>query len=135
MSRYIEWCGKGEKMRETTVMHISKEQYDHFKDDKGFIEYITDELTRKISERIIQALEASDEIIVKKPVLKVSEYPHSFVPTYVEYRKSVEWEPLVRCKNCEYRDPGTGLCEGRGWPMQLVPGDGFCDRGKRRENG
>lgn len=131
MARYIEWCGKGEKMRETTVRHISKEQYDHFKDDKRFIEFITDELTREISERIIQVLEASDEIILKKPVLMVSEYR----PTdSVEYRKSVEWEYLVRCKNCEYRDPGTGLCEGRGWPMQLVPGDGFCDKGKRRED-
>ena len=26
-----------------------------------------------------------------------------------------------------------GFCTGRGWPCQLVPDDGFCDKGKRRE--
>ena len=40
---------------------------------------------------------------------------------------------LVRCKDCKHRDTENGLCEGRGWPMQLVPDDGFCDKGERSE--
>lgn len=41
--------------------------------------------------------------------------------------------PVVRCKDCKHRDAENGLCEGRGWPMQLVPDDGFCDKGERNE--
>ena len=37
---------------------------------------------------------------------------------------------VVRCKDCKYRDAGKGFCEGRGWPMQLVPDDGFATKGK-----
>ena len=40
---------------------------------------------------------------------------------------------IVRCKDCKYRDAEDGFCEGRGWPMQLVPDDGFCDKGERSE--
>ena len=39
---------------------------------------------------------------------------------------------IVQCKDCKHRDAEDGLCKGRGWPMQLVPDDGFCDKGKRR---
>lgn len=42
---------------------------------------------------------------------------------------------VVRCKDCKCRDAETGFCEGRGWPMQLVPDDGFCDKGERRDDG
>lgn len=41
--------------------------------------------------------------------------------------------PVVRCKDCKHRDAEDGFCKGRGWPMQLVPDDGFCDKGERSE--
>lgn len=41
---------------------------------------------------------------------------------------------IIRCKDCKHRDAEEGFCEGRGWPMQLVPDYGFCDKGER-ENG
>lgn len=41
---------------------------------------------------------------------------------------------LVRCKDCKHRDVENGSCKGRGWPMQLVPDDGFCDKGERGED-
>ena len=41
---------------------------------------------------------------------------------------------IIKCKDCIHRDAGNGICEGRGWPMQLVPDDGFCDKGKRSED-
>ena len=39
---------------------------------------------------------------------------------------------IIRCKDCKHRNAENGFCEGRGWPMQLVPDDGFCDKGERR---
>ena len=44
-----------------------------------------------------------------------------------------EQPEVIRCKDCRHRDAETGFCEGRGWPMQLVPDDGFCDKGERSE--
>lgn len=46
---------------------------------------------------------------------------------------TIDAVPVVRCKDCKHRDTKEGLCKGRGWPMQLVPDDGFCDKGERRE--
>lgn len=46
---------------------------------------------------------------------------------------SADAVPVVRCKDCKHRYAENGFCEGRGWPMQLVPEDGFCDKGKRSE--
>ena len=40
---------------------------------------------------------------------------------------------IVRCKDCNHREAKNGFCEGRGWPMQLVPDDGFCEKGERRD--
>ena len=40
--------------------------------------------------------------------------------------------PVVRCKECKFRD-NDDFCTGRGFPYQLVPDDGFCDKGERKE--
>ena len=45
---------------------------------------------------------------------------------------NVDAVPVVRCRDCEHKDRESGFCHGRGWPMQLVPDDGFCDKGKER---
>lgn len=42
-------------------------------------------------------------------------------------------QEIVRCGDCKHRNAENGFCEGRGWPMQLVPDDGFCDKGERSE--
>ena len=116
-------------MRETTVSLIPKEQIDYLKGDEKFIEFITHELTKEISERIIQVLEASDEIILKKPVLRVSEYQ----PTNsIEYRKTVDWELLVRCKDCKwFNDFGCAIriVDESDKPKE----DDFCSFGERSE--
>ena len=46
---------------------------------------------------------------------------------------TVDAVPVVRCGDCKHRDAGKGFCQGRGWPMQLVPDDVFCDKGERSE--
>lgn len=40
--------------------------------------------------------------------------------------------PVVRCKDCKFRE-NDDFCTGRGFPYQLVPDDGFCDKGEREE--
>ena len=40
---------------------------------------------------------------------------------------------VIRCKDCKHRDAEKGFCEGRGWPMQLVPDDGFATRENGRQ--
>ena len=40
--------------------------------------------------------------------------------------------PVVRCKECKFRE-NDDFCTGRGFPYQLVPEDGFCDKGERKE--
>lgn len=56
-------------------------------------------------------------------------------PTFADVLMSDDVQEVVRCRECRYRDAEKGFCEGRGWPMQLVPDDGFCDKGERRKNG
>lgn len=51
----------------------------------------------------------------------------------IEKMPAVDAVPVVRCRDCEHKDRESGFCHGRGWPMQLVPDDGFCDKGKDGE--
>lgn len=51
----------------------------------------------------------------------------------IEDASDVDVVEVIRCKDCKHRDAENCLCEGRGWPMQLVPDDGFCDKGERSE--
>ena len=52
---------------------------------------------------------------------------------WVEVQPSVDAVEVVRCKDCKHRD-ADDFCTGRGYPNVLVPDDGFCDKGERREN-
>ena len=58
---------------------------------------------------------------------------------YAEHIKAIpaaDVVPVVRCRECEHCDDKTPYelwCLGRGWPNQMVPPDGYCDKGKRRE--
>ena len=50
----------------------------------------------------------------------------------IEDLPSVDAVEIVRCADCKYRD-ADDFCTGRGYPNALVPDDGFCDKGERRE--
>lgn len=64
------------------------------------------------------------------------------IPSLLFAQKRIEAIPaadvveVVRCGECKnvFRSEAPALwCVGRGWPMQMVPLDGFCDKGKREE--
>ena len=57
---------------------------------------------------------------------------HSALKALINMQPTVDAVPVIRCRDCEHKDRESGLCHGRGWPMQLVPDDGFCDKGKER---
>ena len=40
--------------------------------------------------------------------------------------------PVVRCKDCKFREEDA-FCTGRGFPCQLVPDGGFCDKEKKQK--
>ena len=50
----------------------------------------------------------------------------------VEDIKPADVVPVVRCRDCKFRE-NDDFCTGRGFPYQLVPDDGFCDKGERNE--
>lgn len=117
-------------MKETAQSLIPKEQLDYLKEDEKFIEFIKNELTKSLSERVMQVLEAGGDIIIKKPVLRVSDYP----PTHsVEYRKTLDWEPLVRCKDCVYNE-GDDTVAWCCFYESKKSKDGFCDKGVKKED-
>ena len=53
-------------------------------------------------------------------------------PVFADVLASDDVVEVVRCKNCAHRDHDTQLCSGRGWPIKLVPDDGFCDKGETK---
>jgi len=50
----------------------------------------------------------------------------------IEAEPAADVVQVVRCRDCKFRDEDA-FCEGRGFPYQLVPDDGFCDKGERKE--
>ena len=79
--------------------------------------------------------QAAIDALVKRTHL-TWEYLKTIYPMLDVLEKLPAAEPeIIRCKDCKHRDTENGLCEGRGWPMQLVPDDGFCDKGERRTDG
>lgn len=77
----------------------------------------------------------SELISLKEAIATVKEaYENDEMFDGYEYRlNELPSTEIIRCRECKHRDMENGLCEGRGWPMQLVPDDGFCDKGERRE--
>ena len=98
-------------------------------------------LVNQIAERMHTELgkALADKICDGKVYRVVMEKPHielgdvGFNKDTSVYRSKISVTPIVMCRECKHRDAENGFCEGRGWPMQLVPDDGFCDKGERRE--
>lgn len=63
-------------------------------------------------------------------------YNELYYPVIKEIKRRLkepkEQPEIIRCKDCKYRDDDD-FCIGRGYPNTLVPDDGFCDKGERRE--
>ena len=82
------------------------------------VEISTNELTKKISERIIQALEANYDIIPKKPMVRCKDCKHLEILNDENY--------YARCKWHGRLFDSFGNADTRTW---------FCADGERREDG
>lgn len=69
---------------------------------------------------------------VKECKIKVFDPSVNLILQDIENAPTIEAAPVVRCKDCKYRQDDD-FCGGRGWPAQLVPDDGYCDRGARMD--
>lgn len=140
---------KGEKMsdyKEIAAVNIPKEYLANLKADIGFGEHVVKHISSELAERIMDILEREEEIIVKQSDLRVSE----FIPTEsVEYRRQINWSPLVRCKDCIHKPTGSGANHDITFPKQdykcpcrcdddwyswMPDDDWFCANGERRED-
>lgn len=84
---------------EEAVASVSNDFVGNMKENDGFNEYISKHLSFKLVERIMDALEREEEIIVRQSDLYVSES----IPTQsVDYKRQIFWSPLVRCKDCRW---------------------------------
>lgn len=87
-------------------------------------DYISRELAMEV--RVSEGLNDDGRLFV----------PYEDVTRYLQNLPAADVVEVVRCQNCKYCDDKTPYelwCLGRGWPYQMVPPDGYCDKGKRRE--
>lgn len=93
--------------------------------------YIEKDIIARMQCRVIDIPPAQPELIEKAAYIRGFEQGRT--QGMIDAKEEVAQPELIRCKDCRHRDEETGFCEGRGWPMQLVLDDGFCDKGERRE--
>ena len=81
----------------------------------------------------------TDEYIRKQDAIDVAREDGKKIPTLairimhdIKAMPPADVVPVVRCKECKFRE-NDDFCTGRGFPCQLVPDDGFCDKGERKE--
>ena len=121
---------KGEKMyKEAVVSLVPKEGLAFLKNGDGFAEHLVKQLSLGLSDKLMTILDKESEVIVRQSEVKVSEYK----PTNsVEYRRQIEWSPLVRCKDCKHCSCDSIFneywCNGR-----KVVSDGFCNYGEKKD--
>lgn len=113
--------------KETAVVNVPKESFADLKDDSGFREHIVKHISTELADRVMDILEYEKEVIVRQSDLRVNE----FRPTNsVEYRRQINWSPLVRCKDCMYRD--GNICD---YSAVYVRPNGYCQWGRSKDGG
>lgn len=111
--------------KETAVRNIPKDELACLSGDSlWYADFIIKQLSSQLAERIMTVLSHEGEIVARLSDLRVEEY----MPTNsVEYRRQINWSPLVRCKDCKWRDESTCIVHGAIWKD-----NDFCSRGERR---
>lgn len=96
----------------------------------GFEEHIIKLLSTRLAEKIMTILENEPEIVIRQSDLSMEE----FTPTNsVIYQRLVEWDKLVRCKDCKFYDPEVKWCSFLGL-CSVFNAESFCSYGERRND-
>lgn len=124
-------------MKETTMRLVDKNTLMALKDEtwERFVQdYIVTELSADLGHRLMDILKDEKEITVRLSDVRTEE---SVLDQGIEYRQMMDWNPLVRCKDCKYHDGLDGQCpvQSTGDPFyDYKPDDNwFCADGERRE--
>lgn len=117
--------------KETAVANIPKAELAYFNGDSlGYTDFIIKQLSAQLAERIMTVLSNEGEVVARLSDLRVEEYR----PTNsVEYRRQINWSPLVRCKDCEFYNADEKWCRRLGL-CGAFNEDGFCSHGERKED-
>ena len=95
------------------------------------LDRVIHDATINLAQRVLWELEKGECVCS----LSAPEQIQAVDLNHVEIRRSVKFQRLVRCGECEHThrvDDYEIWCTGRGSPCQLVAPDGFCDKGKAR---
>ena len=123
MYRYFVHKG-GKIMIENVEFNIPKESYVYVIKD-GFVEDINNYLLDKLGDCVMKNLVAEGEIIVKLSVLFKEEFTSI---NSIQFKRQIEWKPLVRCGYCEYADEYNHCKYSEWWNGNAD----FCSHGIRR---
>lgn len=112
------------------ITHSETISLDRFVADKepDYIEYAAEAVGLKLADFILGALSTGEKIIKMDDVKETTDAEFCLV----NLTQTIHIFDLIRCQDCKHRDAENGFCEGRGWPRQLVPDDGFCDSAIKR---
>lgn len=114
-------------MKETATRLVDKRMLLLLADDKLYQEYIKKELSTDLCHSLMDILKHEKEIKVRLSDVRAKDSP---LVDGVEYRQEMDWNPLVRCKDCKFYDGNPcGVVDWWNGP------DDFCSRGERRIDG
>ena len=107
---------------------------------KGNLIQMTDHISRQAAiETLDEQIALCDKALTSFEISMKDEYAvkveRASLAAYKEQLEAIpaaDVVPVVRCKDCKFRE-NDDFCTGRGFPYQLVPDDGFCDKGERKE--
>ena len=100
---------------------------------KSPIDTYTEEVQTAFDGEVLKAVQRVGINVDRDELLKALAYDREQYEKGFADGRAFRDAEIVRCKDCKHRDD-DGMCCGRGWPIQLVPGDGFCDKGERRDD-
>lgn len=95
-----------------------------------FIEHLKNLLSKRMAEGVLDILAREPSIAIVKQTLRILSDMGRDEETY---RVSLEWKPLVQCKDCKYR-PGNGMFFSKcPCGIYYVREDFYCANGEREE--
>ena len=98
---------------------------------EGFWDAVVKEMSGKVADRLLEIIRSNGEIIVSGVSWMTDEDVRK---NNVEFKHQIKWEPLVRCKECEFYYEDEKWCRRLGL-CGAFDGDDFCSHAERREDG
>lgn len=127
-----------EKMnKETAVFAVPPFELERINDNKEYFDGIVRHIATQLYDRLIGILDTEKEVIVKRSDLITVEEPGLH---QVQFRESINWRPLVRCKDCKFYGffGRVKICKywaGDPYEAAAPEEDDFCSFAERRDDG